>query len=88
MKTPQQVFHQRYWVILSLKYLQSWIEQLEQQTPIPPLIKDEATQKPKHAIKFFPSLIWGGGPDGGYKFPIYFVQDCSSRCQHKLPSFS
>ena len=60
MKTPQKVFHQRYWVILSLKYLQSWIEQLEQQTPIPPgpLIKDEAMQKPKRAI--FPSLIWGG----------------------------
>ena len=32
---------------------------VEQQTPIPPQIKDEVVQKPKHAI--FPSLILGRG---------------------------
>ena len=40
---------------------------MEQQTPIPPQIKDEAAQKPKRAI--FPSLIWGGG-GGGLGFPF------------------
>ena len=40
----------------------------------PPQIKDEAAQKPKRAN--FPSLIGGGGEGGGYKFSIYFVQDC------------
>ena len=47
---------------------------MEQQTPIPPQIKDEAAQKPKRAI--FPSLIWGGG-GGGSRFSIYFVQGSS-----------
>ena len=46
---------------------------MEQQTLIPPQIKDEAAQKPKRAI--FPS--GGGGTEGGYKFSINFVQDCS-----------
>ena len=49
----------------------------EQQTPIPPppQIKDESAQKPKRSISA--SLIWGGGGRGrGYKFSIYFVQDC------------
>ena len=36
-------------------------------------MKDEASQKPKRTI--FPSLIWEGGKRG-YKFSIYFVQDC------------
>ena len=38
-----------------------------------PQIKDEAGQKPKRAN--FPSLI-GGGRGRGYKFSIFFVQDC------------
>ena len=42
-------------------------------SPPPPQIKDEAAQKRKRPI--FSSLI--GGRGGGYKFPIYFVQDCS-----------
>ena len=46
---------------------------MEQQTPIPQ-INDEAAQKPKRAI--FPNLISEGR--GGVKFPIHFVQDCSS----------
>ena len=50
---------------------------MEQQTPIFP---NEAAQKPKRAI--FPTLIsegiGGRGGGGGGKFPIYFVQDCSS----------
>ena len=45
---------------------------MEQQNPSPQ-IKDEAAQKPKRAI--FPS--GGGGTEGGYKFSINFVQDCS-----------
>ena len=40
---------------------------MEQLTPIPtphpPQIRYEAAQKPKRAI--FPSLIWGGGEEGG-----------------------
>ena len=39
---------------------------MEQQTPIPPQIKDEVAQKPKRAI--FLSLILGGG--GGLGFPF------------------
>ena len=38
---------------------------MEQQTPIPPQIKDEA-MKPREGQKraIFPSLIWGGGGAG------------------------
>ena len=73
---------------------------MEQQTPNPPnpprQIKDETAQKPKRAN--FPSLLGGGGGrEEGYKFSIYFVQDCGppshawtkhcfvSRCHVVLP---
>ena len=45
---------------------------MEQQTPIPPQIKDEA-MKPREGQKraIFPSLIWGGvGGEGGLGFPF------------------
>ena len=45
-----------------------------EQHPVSPQIKDIAVRKPKRPI--FPSLIWVEG-GGGYKFPVYFVQDCS-----------
>ena len=49
---------------------------MEQQTPIPPNQGLEAAQKPQR--RHFPILDLGGGGEGvGYKFPIYFVQDCS-----------
>ena len=48
---------------------------MEQQTAIPHQIKDEATWKLKRAI--FPSLICVG--DGGSRFSICFVQQCSFR---------
>ena len=50
--------------------------------PPSPQIKDEAQRKGKRVI--FPSSIFfwgggggGGGGEGGFKFSIYFVQDCS-----------
>lgn len=43
--------------------------QMEQQTPIPRKLRI----KPHKKRAIFPSLIWRGG---GYKFPVYFVQDC------------
>jgi len=46
---------------------------------------DEALQKAK--MCHFPFLDLGGrdlgGGKGGYKFPIYFVQDCSSELVKK-----
>ena len=45
---------------------------MEQQTPIPPKSRMKAREGQKRAI--FPSLIWG---EGGSRFSIYFVQDCS-----------
>ena len=44
------------------------------------MIKVETAQKPNRAI--FPSLFWG---EEGYKFSIYFVQDCRSKKSNKLP---
>ena len=46
---------------------------MEQQTPIPPQIKDEGARRAK--TRHFPILDLGG--EGGSKFSIYFVQDCS-----------
>ena len=45
--------------------------------PPSPQIKDEAPRKGKRVI--FPSIFFfgGGGGEGGSKFSIYFVQDCS-----------
>ena len=59
--------------LLYVTKLQYWTESLKWNSKPPsPQIKDEVAQKPKRAI--FPSLIWWRG---GYKFSIYFVQDCS-----------
>ena len=41
---------------------------MEQKTPIPPQIKDEAARRAKNRA-IFPSLIWGGGR-GGLGFPF------------------
>ena len=47
---------------------------MEQQTPHPPpQIKDEAAQRAEK--RHFPILDSGG--EGGSRFSIYFVQDCS-----------
>ena len=57
-------------------YIQSVSKnKMEQQTPIPHQIKDEAARKLRRAI--FPSLIWG--EMGGSRFSICFVQQCSFR---------
>ena len=45
---------------------------MEQQTPIPPKSRMKPREGQKRAI--FLSLIWG---EGGSRFSIYFVQDCS-----------
>ena len=45
---------------------------MEQQTSIPPKSRMKRREGQKRAI--FPSLIWG---EGGSRFSIYFVQDCS-----------
>ena len=45
---------------------------MEQQTPIPPKSRMKPREGQKRAI--FPSLMWG---EGGSRFSIYFVQDCS-----------
>ena len=52
---------------------------MEQQTPIPPQIKDEAARRPK--TRHFPILDFGGRGGGGSRFSIYFVQDCSCSIQ-------
>ena len=49
---------------------------MEQQTPIPPQIKDEGARRAK--TRYFPILDLGGR-GGGSRFSIYFVQDCSYR---------
>ena len=43
---------------------------MEQQTPIPPQIKDEGARRAK--TRHFPILDLGGG-GGGFRFSIYFV---------------
>ena len=45
---------------------------MEQQTRIPPI---QGCSRAKAKTPHFPILDLGGGE--GYKFPIYFVQDCS-----------
>ena len=47
---------------------------MEQQTPIPPQIKDEGARRTKTC--HFPILDLGGR-GAGSRFSIYFVQDCS-----------
>ena len=56
---------------------------MEQQTTIPPQIKDEAARRAK--TRYFPILdLGGGGGWGGVsRFSIYFVQDCRSRKKNK-----
>ena len=49
---------------------------MEQQTPIPPQIKDEAARRAKTRHFSTLDLGWRRG-GGGSRFSIYFVQDCS-----------
>ena len=57
---------------------------IEQQTPIPSEIKDEAAQKPKRAIL---SFLIRGEMGAGSKFSICFVQDCSSTMMYDFTGF-
>ena len=52
---------------------------MEQQTPIPPQIKDEAARRVKRAI--FPSLIWGEG--GGLGLPFILSKIVGSKQAHE-----
>ena len=56
---------------------------MEQQTPIrPPPLKSRMKPREGQNLAIFPSLIWG---EGGSRFSIYFVQDCSSMQVRSLP---
>ena len=53
---------------------------MEQETPIlPPPLPKQGWSRAKGKTRHFPILdLGGGGGEGEYRFPIYFVQDCTS----------
>ena len=76
LETPSTTYkmadrHQRFQETTSYNLGQN---KMEQQTPVPPNINDEAARRAK--TRHFPILDLGGGR-GGSRFSIYVVQDCS-----------